>query len=190
MLNCTEFAPQKFVPVIVTLDPTAPLAGVNEVIVGAAAVATVKFVALAVSTAAVSTVIGPVVAPAGTAAVALVSLMTEIGPVVALKVAPVAPVNPDPVIVTVVPTIPHAGVNDVTEAADAGSAVTSTPTTPSTSASAVARADVFFGSLKEDSPLLASRSTTMGATNPSPQGRSLDFVPWRLDHTLPEARIA
>lgn len=34
-LNLTEVAPVKFVPVIVTLDPTGPDVGENEVIVGA-----------------------------------------------------------------------------------------------------------------------------------------------------------
>jgi hypothetical protein len=34
-LNLTEVAPVKFVPVIVTLDPTGPDMGENEVIVGA-----------------------------------------------------------------------------------------------------------------------------------------------------------
>ena len=55
-----------------------------------------------------------------------------------------------------------------------GSAVTSTAATPSPRASAVARADTFiFWNLKSGSPLLASGSGSMGATNPSPDGRSL-----------------
>ena len=63
----------KFVPVMTTLDPTAPLVGENDVIVGTPAAATMKFAVLAVSAAGVSTVIGPAVAPAGTVAVTEVS---------------------------------------------------------------------------------------------------------------------
>jgi len=33
-LNLTELTPSKFVPVIVTDDPTGPLLGVNDVMVG------------------------------------------------------------------------------------------------------------------------------------------------------------
>ena len=36
-LNLTEVTPVRFVPVIVTLVPTWPLVGVNDVIVGAGA---------------------------------------------------------------------------------------------------------------------------------------------------------
>jgi hypothetical protein len=120
VLNFTELVvkltpltvPLKFVPVIVTDVPTGPKAGVNEVIVGAGAVSTVKFVALLRSPAAVYTWIGPVVAPVGTTAVAEVALVlvgttrldvlnrTPVGAVV--KVVAV-------VIVTVEPTKPLAG---------------------------------------------------------------------------------
>ena len=66
-LNFTAVAPVKFVPLIVTLAPTAPRIGVKLVIVGAAPV-TVKLPALVAVPLAVVTLSGPVVAPAGTVA--------------------------------------------------------------------------------------------------------------------------
>jgi len=66
-LNRTAVAPVKFVPLIVTLLPTAPLVGVKLVIVGALAV-TVKLLALVAVPPGVVTLSGPVVAPAGTVA--------------------------------------------------------------------------------------------------------------------------
>ena len=66
-LNVTAVAPVKFVPLIVTLVPTGPLAGVKLVIVGALA-ATVKLAALVAVPPGVVTLSGPVVAPAGTVA--------------------------------------------------------------------------------------------------------------------------
>ena len=66
-LNVTAVAPVKLLPVIVTLVPTGPLAGVKLVIVGALAV-TVNAVALVAVPPGVVTRMGPVVAPAGTVA--------------------------------------------------------------------------------------------------------------------------
>jgi hypothetical protein len=63
-LNRTRVAPLKFVPVIVTVAPTAPLVGEKLVIVGG--LTTVKLLALVAVPAAVVTLSGPVVAPAGT----------------------------------------------------------------------------------------------------------------------------
>jgi hypothetical protein len=63
-LNVTDVAPVRFTPLIVTPAPTAPLVGVKLVIVGA--LATVKLDALVAVPADVVTLIGPVVAPAGT----------------------------------------------------------------------------------------------------------------------------
>jgi hypothetical protein len=57
----------KFVPLIVTLLPTAPLVGVKLVIVGALAL-TVKLLALVAVPPGVVTLTGPVVAPVGTVA--------------------------------------------------------------------------------------------------------------------------
>ena len=60
-LNFTAVAPVKFVPVIVTLAPAGPLAGVKLVIVGGTG--TVKLLALVAVPPGVVTLIGPVVAP-------------------------------------------------------------------------------------------------------------------------------
>jgi hypothetical protein len=118
VLNFTELVvkvapltvPLKFVPVIVTDVPTGPKAGVNEVIVGAGAVATVKLVALVRCPAAVYTWIGPVVAPAGTTAVTEVALVVVgVTRLEVLKRTWVGAVVNVPLIVTVVPTKPAAG---------------------------------------------------------------------------------
>lgn len=61
----TAVAPVKLAPLIVTLEPTAPLAGVKVVMRGA----TVKLLALVAVPAGVVMVIVPVVALAGTGAV-------------------------------------------------------------------------------------------------------------------------
>ena len=66
-LKATAVAPVKFVPLIVTLVPTGPLAGVKLVIVGAVD-DTVKLVALVAAPPGVVTLSGPVVAPVGTVA--------------------------------------------------------------------------------------------------------------------------
>ena len=65
-LNRTSEAPVKFVPVIVTLVVTGPLAGVKLVTVGAGI--TVKAVALVAVPPGVVTLIWPLVAPLGTVA--------------------------------------------------------------------------------------------------------------------------
>ena len=65
-LNVTAVAPVKLLPLIVTLAPTAPLAGVTFAIVGAGI--TVKLVALVAVPPGVVTLTGPVVAPVGTVA--------------------------------------------------------------------------------------------------------------------------
>ena len=64
-LNPTAVAPPRFVPVIVTAVPAAPLAGLKPVIVGAGP-GTVKLLVLVAVPLGVVTVIGPVPAPAGT----------------------------------------------------------------------------------------------------------------------------
>ena len=66
-LNVTAVAPVKAVPLIVTLLPTGPLAGVKLVIVGALAV-TVKLLLLVAVPPGVVTLSGPPVAPLGTVA--------------------------------------------------------------------------------------------------------------------------
>ena len=65
-LNLTAVAPMKFVPPIVTLVPTGPLAGAKLVIVGG--FTTVKLPALLAVPPGVVTLSGPVVAPAATVA--------------------------------------------------------------------------------------------------------------------------
>jgi hypothetical protein len=66
-LNVTDVAPVKFVPLIVTVAPTAPLVGLKLVIVGGLAT-TVNALALVAVPPGVVTLSGPVVAPAGTVA--------------------------------------------------------------------------------------------------------------------------
>ena len=127
VLNLTAVVQPKFVPVMVTVEPMGPLAGVKDVMVGAAAAPTTKTEALAVSGFGVKTVIFPVVAPVGTAAVTCVSVTpVTVGWLVPLKSTSVAPVNPVPVIVTEVVVGPHVGVKLVTVDADAGRAVSPT----------------------------------------------------------------
>jgi len=109
-LNFTLVAPVKFVPVIVTLVATGPLAGEKLAIVGPAEF-TVKLLAEVAVPADVTIVIFPVVAPAGTVSVAVVALATE--KVVAATpptVTDVAPIKFVPVTVTEVPAAPLAGV--------------------------------------------------------------------------------
>jgi len=67
-LNFTAVAPVKFVPVIVTLVPTGPLVGLNDVTVGGLPppVVTVKLVELVPVPFGVVTLIVPLVAPEGT----------------------------------------------------------------------------------------------------------------------------
>ena len=66
-LNATVVAPVKKLPVRVTTVPATPAAGVNEVIIGAGM--TVKLAAEVAVPVGVVTLIGPVVAPAGTVTV-------------------------------------------------------------------------------------------------------------------------
>jgi hypothetical protein len=66
-LNATALALEKFVPLTVTAAPTAPLAGLNPVIVGAGAV-TVKLLLLVAVPPGVVTLIAPLPAPTGTVA--------------------------------------------------------------------------------------------------------------------------
>ncbi len=70
-LKVTDLTPAKPEPLIVTVVPTGPVVGVIEVITGV----TVNGCELVVVPVAVVTVIGPVVAHAGTAAVHCVELM-------------------------------------------------------------------------------------------------------------------
>jgi hypothetical protein len=75
-LNLTAVAPVKFAPVMATLVPTGPDIGVNPEIDGPVDVVTVKFDTLDPVPPAVTTVIGPLIAPPGTVAVICVSELT------------------------------------------------------------------------------------------------------------------
>jgi len=110
-LNLTAVAPVKFVPVTVTLVPTAPEVGLKLEIVGAPPplVVTVKLDEEVAVPLGVVTLIGPVVAPEGTVAVMLVLLPTVKLADVPLNLTAVAPVKLVPVIVTLVPTAPEVG---------------------------------------------------------------------------------
>jgi hypothetical protein len=110
-LNATVVAPLKLAPLIVTLVPIAPLAGVKLAIVGGGI--TVKPVALVAVPPGVVTLIGPFVVPAGTLASILVDVTTTSAVAVPLNVT-VTPtglwVNPVPLIITICPIRPLSGV--------------------------------------------------------------------------------
>jgi hypothetical protein len=115
-LNLTDVAPVKFAPAIATDEPTRPETGVNDEMIGAFAVlaVTVKLDELVAVPPAVVTLIGPVDAPAATAAVIDVADLTVKLAAVPLNLTDVAPARLVPLIVTDVPTVPLAGENDVT----------------------------------------------------------------------------
>jgi len=100
--------PVKVVPVIVTPVPTGPVAGAKEVMAGV----TVKRVVVTKGPLpGVVTVMGPVVAPAGTVVV-IVPGGPSVNPAAApLNETAVAPVKAVPVIVTLVPAGPKVGAN-------------------------------------------------------------------------------
>jgi hypothetical protein len=75
----------KLVPVMVTVVPTGPDAGVKLVMVGNAGTVTVKLFALVTVLQPKETVIGPVVANAGTVAVILVLLLAVTAAVMPLN---------------------------------------------------------------------------------------------------------
>lgn len=103
--NETAVAPVKFVPVIVTPVPTAPITGAKEMMAGV----TVKRVVVFKGPLPVVTVMGPVVAPAGTVVVIVPEGSTVKVAATPLNETAVAPVKP--VIVTSVPTEPKVGAN-------------------------------------------------------------------------------
>jgi hypothetical protein len=111
LLKVTAVAPVKLAPVITTDVPTGPDVGANEVIVGAAMV---KLVRLDPVPPGAVTLIGPVVAVAGTVAVICVAEFTvNVVAFTLLNETTVAPVKLVPVITTDVPTGPDVGVKDV-----------------------------------------------------------------------------
>jgi hypothetical protein len=114
-LKLTLVVPVKFVPLSVTVQPTDPLAGEYEVIVGAPVECTVNGVPLKLQPVpeGVVTLICPVVAPSGTVAAICVSEFTLKLAAKRLKATRVAPVKPDPVIVTLVPNVPLVGAKEL-----------------------------------------------------------------------------
>jgi hypothetical protein len=101
----TDVAPVKVVPVIVTVVPAGPFVGVKLVIPGA----TVKLVELVAVPPAVVTLIGPVVALAGTVALIFVLESTWKTDDAPLNLTATAPVKAVPEIVTLSPTFPLPG---------------------------------------------------------------------------------
>ena len=75
-LKDTVLVPVTFVPLKVTVVPTTPLPGENEMIVGAAVEFTVKMAELVAAPEAVTTQTFPLVAPAGTLVLICVSEST------------------------------------------------------------------------------------------------------------------
>jgi hypothetical protein len=170
-LNVTLVAPVRFVPVMVTDVPTGPLVGVNEVIVGVAAVVvTVKLWELQSVPPGVVTQIFPVVAPVGTVAVIWVDeppvkLVADVPP----NVTAVAPVRFVPVIVTIVPTGPEVGVNEVIVglvggAAEDGGAMAIAATTKITARIAARARVVGTAAIRLMSPSLPRDSYTRATT--------------------------
>lgn len=106
-LNETAVAPLKFVPVIVTTVPAAPMTGAKELIPGV----TVKRVVVTTGPLGVVIVMGPVVAPGGTVVVIVPGGPSANVAVTPLNETAVAPVKFAPVIVTPVPTGPKVGAN-------------------------------------------------------------------------------
>ena len=110
-LNRTAVGPLKLVPLMLTLVPTTPLAGVKLVIVGGLIM--VKLVPLVAVPLGVMTLMEPVVAPEGTVAWIEVAEFTMNVAPTALNRTAVAPLKFVPLIVTLVPTGPLAGVKPV-----------------------------------------------------------------------------
>jgi hypothetical protein len=114
--KATAVAPVRPLPLIVTAVPVGPLVGANPVIAGGGGgggleAVTVKPALLLEPPLGLVTLIGPVVAPAGTVAPIELSDCTENAAAVPLKATPVTACRPCPLIVTAVPTGPLAGVN-------------------------------------------------------------------------------
>jgi len=106
-LKVTDVTPLKLVPLMVTLVPTGPLAGVKLVIVGG--FTTVNALLLVALPAELVTLSGPVVAPTGTVAWINVAELTEKLALTPLKATAVAPVKFVPLIATFVPAGPLVG---------------------------------------------------------------------------------
>src|SRR6267378_7701545 len=132
LLKVTELAPLKLVPLICTLVPAGPLAGVKSLMVGAGGggLVTVKLLALLVVPPAVVTPMGPVPAPAGTVAWITVGELTVYVALTLLKVTALAPLKLVPLIWTLVPTGPLGGAKSLIVGGAGGVAVVSPPSHP------------------------------------------------------------
>jgi hypothetical protein len=163
LLNETAVTPVKLVPLIVTDVPTGPLVGLNDVIVGAPAPVTVKFVELVAVPSGLVTAIGPVVAPAGTVAVIFCGLSIVNVTDVPLKVTLITsgPLKFWPWIVTEVPTGPLVGENELIVGAAAKAA----------SAPGMAIVSATSRTTKE---VWAARRRILIMTPPSQSGRCTD----------------
>jgi hypothetical protein len=106
-LKRTAEAPLKWLPVMSTIVPAGPLVGEKPVIVGGGM--TVKLLLLLAVPPGVVTLIGPVVAPAGTVAWIAVAELTVKPAFTSLKRTAVAPPKFVPLIVTLVPAGPLVG---------------------------------------------------------------------------------
>ena len=110
MPSLTAVAPVRFVPVRVTLDPTAPLPGLKLLSVGAGGGAvTVKLAVLVAVPPGVVMLQVPEPAPAGTVAAICVAELTVNDADVPARLTAVAPVRFVPVKVTLDPTAPLPG---------------------------------------------------------------------------------
>ena len=108
-LKETALVPVKPLPLMVTFVPTGPLVGVNEVIPGPTM--TVKSVALVAVPAALVTLMGPVVAPAGMVArISLSDATLKVMAAVPLNETALTPVKFEPESVTSSPTTALVGV--------------------------------------------------------------------------------
>ena len=106
-LKLTLVTLTKFVPVMVTVEFTAPAAGENEAMVGVPSpVRTTKLALLVAVPLGVVTVTTPEVADAGTVAVICVAETTTYAALIPLKVTPEAVLRLVPVMVTVEPVRP------------------------------------------------------------------------------------
>jgi hypothetical protein len=102
----------KLVPVIVTALPTVPTAGEKPVIVGALDAPTVNGSLLVADPPGVVTLIGPVLAPAGTVAtsrVVVAEVTVAVVPLNLTVLSPAVALNPVPEMVTAVPAGPRPG---------------------------------------------------------------------------------
>src|SRR5436190_23954432 len=110
-LNATRLTLMKLAPLIVTVAPIAPAAGLKPLMTGVAV--TVNTAALWSVPAGVLTRILPVVAPVGTVAVIRTADSTTNTEGELLKLTLVAPVRLTPVMATIVPIFPLAGAKPV-----------------------------------------------------------------------------